>query len=219
MKAALAKLDVTMNNMAPLINVLWRYLALEQPLKKADYLLVLGSNDIRVAETAASLFLQGWAKRVIFSGGFGRLSQGVFTQPEAQVFADIAMQKGVPQSAIIIEPRASNTGDNIQFCQQLLHSKGLPAHSALLLTKPYLQRRAYATCKKQWPTLAVTSAPHSFNANNYPNRVITGQAMHEAMLGEIQRIMEYPSKGFMAEQAIPESVISAYRELAGLGGG
>ena len=52
----------------------------------------------------------------------------------------------------------SDSAQDIQFCQQLLHNKGLPAHSALLLTKPYLHRRAYATCRKQWPTLAVTSA-------------------------------------------------------------
>ena len=203
-----------MNHTAALINVLWRYLALEHPLKKADYLLVLGSNDVRIAEYAASLFLQGWVKQVLFSGAFGRLSQGQFSQPEAHIFADIATQKGVPQSAIIIEPRASNTGENIQFCQQLLNTKGLPASSALILTKPYMQRRAYATCKKQWPALAVSSAPHAFTEQTYPNKIITRQIIIEALLGEIQRIMGYPSKGFMAEQNIPEAVMAAYKKLA-----
>lgn len=33
------------------------------------------------------------------------------------------------------------------------------------------------------------------------------------MVGDLQRIMEYPSKGWMAPQVVPEDVKSAFRYL------
>ncbi len=58
-----------------LAQVLWDYNHLEQPIKPADCIFVLGSHDLRVARRGAELFLQGYAPRIIFSGGFGRLTR------------------------------------------------------------------------------------------------------------------------------------------------
>lgn len=61
------------------IETLWDYLQLHQQPDVADLILVLGSNDVRVAEHAAKLYHQGLAPYVLFSGGFGRFLKGYLT--------------------------------------------------------------------------------------------------------------------------------------------
>ncbi len=112
-------------------------------LKPMDAIFALGSNDTSVAERAAELYLQGYGKHLIFAGGNGKASD--LPKPEAEVFADIAIAKGVLQDTIIIENKSSNTGENVQFVKKLLQDKGLGLKSFLLVQKPYMERRTYAT--------------------------------------------------------------------------
>src|SRR5580704_11107193 len=99
---------------------LWDYHLLHQSLVKSDCILVLGSHDLRVAERAAAIFLQGWAPIIVFSGGLGNLTRGIWDEPEADQFAAIAERLGVPRQAMLIENKSTNTGENILFTQQLL---------------------------------------------------------------------------------------------------
>ena len=46
---------------------IWDYHHLNHTLEKTDIILALGSNDLRVAEYAAELYLQGWAPLLLFS--------------------------------------------------------------------------------------------------------------------------------------------------------
>ena len=94
---------------------LWDYHHLNHSLQKSDCILVLGSHDTRVADRAAELYLQGWAPLLVFSGGLGRLTEGMWTEPEADLFAKIAVNKGVPAEDILIENRSTNTGENILY--------------------------------------------------------------------------------------------------------
>jgi uncharacterized SAM-binding protein YcdF (DUF218 family) len=127
---------------------LWDYHHMNHQLKKSDCILALGSHDLRVADRAAELYLQGWAPLVIMSGGLGNLTQDMWTVPEADQFAAIAIEKGVPADAILVENQSTNTGENILFTQRLLKKKGLELHSFIVVQKPYMERRSYATFKK-----------------------------------------------------------------------
>src|SRR3954454_20919508 len=98
----------------------WRYHHMDHELQKSDIILVLGSHDTRVAERGAQLFLDGWAPLLIFSGGLGRLTEDMWTETEADKFAAIAIEMGVPASSILVESRSTNTGENILFTQKLL---------------------------------------------------------------------------------------------------
>lgn len=75
-----------------LARIVWEYHQMHHTLEKADAIFVLGSHDIRVAEYAAQLFLEGVAPYIIFSGGFGRATLGTFVKPEAEIFADVAIK-------------------------------------------------------------------------------------------------------------------------------
>lgn len=197
------------------IEHLWSYMQLDHTLFKSDCIFVLGSNDVRVAEYAAQLFLEGWANILIFSGGVGRLTEGIFQETEAQTFANIAMDLGVPPDAIIIEDKATNTGKNVQFTYQLTKELGLDLQTFILVQKPYMERRTYATFAKQWPTeyqrIAVTSTKMDFC--DYFSEDIDLDTVVRAMLGDFERIKTYPELGYQIEQEIPAHIEESYNEI------
>ena len=196
---------------------LWDYHHVDYTLEKSDCILVLGSHDLRVAERAAELYLQGWAPIIIFSGGLGRLTQDLWKISEAESFAAIAEKLGVPKEDILIENRSTNTGENILFTQQLLQKKNIDPQSFIVVQKPYMERRSFATFKKHWPDkkLIVTSPQISFD--NYPNEEMPLEKVINIMVGDLQRIKIYPEKGFQIFQEIPGDVWLAYEQLVALG--
>ncbi len=196
---------------------LWDYHHVNNHLEKADCILVLGSHDVRVAERAAELYLEGWAPLLIFSGGLGRLTEGVWTETEADLFAKIAIDKGVPREAILIENKSTNTGENILFTRQLLIENKIDPQSFIVVQKPYMERRSFATFKKHWPDkkLIVTSPQISFE--NYPNAEIPAEQVINIMAGDLQRIKVYAEKGFQIYQEIPSHVWKAYEQLVASG--
>src|SRR5690349_14478312 len=88
---------------------LWDYHHMPHSLQPVDCILTFGSQDTRVAERAAALYQEGWASLLIFSGGLGRLTQGEWQETEAEKFSNIAIERGVPKEAILLENRSTNT--------------------------------------------------------------------------------------------------------------
>lgn len=200
-----------------LAKTIWEYHHVHHTLVTSDAILALGSHDTRVADRAADLYLEGWAPLLIFAGGLGRLTDGMWTEPEADLFARIAVQKGVPKEAMLIENRSTNTGENIKLVQQMLHKKGLDPETFIVVQKPYMERRSYATFAKNWPgkKFVVTSPQLSFE--NYPTEDIPLEQVIQIMVGDLQRIKVYPDKGFQVYQEIPADVWQAYERLIELG--
>ncbi len=205
------------DNIKLLAEKLWDYMHMNHPLAKADCIMALGSHDLRVAERAAELYLQGWAPLLIFSGGLGNFTKDVWTEKEADKFAAIAVKMGVPPQDILIENMSTNTGENVQFTQALLAQKGLQPESFILAQKPYMERRTYATFEKNWPgkKIAVTSPQIAFG--DYPTEEIPLDYLVNIMVGDLQRIKLYPAMGFQIFQSIPDDVWGAYEQLVAAG--
>lgn len=196
---------------------LWNYHLMQHELAPSECILVLGSHDTRVAARGAELYLQGYAPVLVFSGGLGRLTKEMWSETEADLFARVALEMGVPRKAILIENRSTNTGENILFSQQLLQAHGLDPQSFIVVQKPYMERRSYATFKRHWPSreLKVTSPQIPFE--EYPTTEIPMEKVISIMVGDLQRIKVYPEKGFQIQQEIPEDVWDAYEQLVRLG--
>src|SRR4051795_1444814 len=90
-----------------LAKTLWNYHHVNNQLEKADCILVLGSHDTRVADRGAELYLEGWAPVLLFSGGLGNVTKGIWTETEADKFAAIAVKRGVPPEAILVENQST----------------------------------------------------------------------------------------------------------------
>src|SRR2546422_11307041 len=153
------------NYVHALAEKVWNYHRMNHALGRADAILVLCSHDLVVAERGAQLFLQGYAPLLIFSGGFGAVTRRLWSEPEADRFAQIALRLGVLWDQLLIENRSTNTGENILFTKQLLTTRNIYAQKLILVQKPYMERRAYATCRKLWPEaeIVVTSPQLTFD--------------------------------------------------------
>ncbi|MCD6598052.1 MAG: YdcF family protein [Bacteroidales bacterium] len=199
-----------------LANKIWDYHHMGHQLRKSDCILVLGSHDLRVAERGAELYLQGWAPLIIFSGGLGNFTSGVWDKPEADKFASIAMKMGVPEHAILIENRSTNTGENILFTKQLLKQKNLDPDSFILVQKPYMERRSYPVFKKQSQKKVVVTSPQISFAT-YPTNKIPLEKVINIIVGDLQRIKVYAEKGFQIPQEIPGNIWQAWEQLVKMG--
>jgi len=210
-------MPLTKTRIDELARQVWDYHHVNHELVKSDCILAQGSHDLRVAERAAQLYLDGWAPLLIVSGGYGNLTEGVFDEPEADKFARIALDMGVPDAALLIENRSTNTGENVTFTQQLLAKRSIDPQSFILVQKPYMERRTLATFAKRWPDkgFVVTSPQISFD--NYPNEQITREQVIHIMVGDLQRIRDYPARGFQIEQPISELIHEAFEQLVAAG--
>ena len=204
-----------------LADKIWRYHHLNHPLSPADVILVLCSHDTIVANRGAELFLEGWAPLLIFAGGLGTVTRRFWREPEADQFARIAVERGVPSDRILIENRSTNTGENILFTRQLLAERRLNPHKFIVVQKPYMERRSYATFRKVWPEkeLVVTSPQVSMDRylREYSHGALSADDVISIMVGDLQRIRVYPEKGFQIPQEIPDDIWRAYEELVRAG--
>ncbi len=205
------------NHVHTLAEKIWRYHHMNHQLEKADAILVLCSHDKMVAERGAQLYLERWATLLIFSGGLGAITRTLWSEPEADQFAKVAMGMGVPEEKILVEKRSTNTGENILFTKQLLGEKEINPAKFILVQKPYMERRSYATFKKLWPEkeVLVTSPQVTFDEylDKYSNRALSRDDVISIMVGDLQRIKLYPDKGFQIYQEIPKDIWLAYEGL------
>jgi uncharacterized SAM-binding protein YcdF (DUF218 family) len=204
-----------------LAEIVWRYHQVNHALAQSDAILVLCSHDIAVAERGAQLFLDGWAPLLIFSGGLGAITRTLWTTPEADRFAQIAVRMGVPPERILIENKSTNTGENVQFTRALLAERGLDPRSFIVVQKPYMERRSYATFRKVWPDkhVIVTSPQVSFDdyLARYSNAALSPEEVVSIMVGDLQRVKIYPEKGLQIAQEIPADVWQAFEDLVRAG--
>jgi uncharacterized SAM-binding protein YcdF (DUF218 family) len=196
-----------------LARTIWDYMLMRHELAPADVILVLGSNDVRVAEHGADVYLRKLAPLIVFSGNVGRLTAGRLTRTEAETFADAARARGVPDAAILLEPASTNTGENITNSRALLAARGLDPARVIVVQKPYMERRAFATFVRRWPgpDVRVTSPPIPFE--RYSTPALPKDLVINIMVGDLQRIRVYAERGFQVPQEIPDDVWAAYEAL------
>jgi len=200
-----------------LVQKIWDYHHLDHQLSPSDAILVLCSHDTVVAARGAELYLEGWAPLLIFAGGLGAITRRLWREPEADQFARIAVGMGVPADRMLVENRSTNTGENVLFTKRLLADKGLDPQTFIVVQKPYMERRSYATFKKVWPEkeIRVTSPRVSLDEylRRYSNGALSAHDVISIMVGDLQRMKMYAEKGFQIHQEIPDDVWRAYEEL------
>ena len=173
------------------LQVLWDYLGMHQQPVKADCIVGFGNFNTNIARRAAELYLQGYAPKVLFTGGLGRNTEGMLPEPEAVRFGRVAMECGVPEEDLILEDRSANTKENIEFTREKLRQLGLPHEHILGVHQPFMERRITAAVGVYWPErkFSVTS----------PQVTIPEEL------------------GYQLPQHIPEEAWEAFRRLVDMG--
>jgi uncharacterized SAM-binding protein YcdF (DUF218 family) len=88
------------------------------------------------------LYNEGYAPKLLFSGAAADKNG----PSNAMAMRNQALAAGVPVSAILIEEGSTNTAENAAQAGALIQS--MNAHSVILVTSPYHQRRASMNFRK-----------------------------------------------------------------------
>jgi uncharacterized SAM-binding protein YcdF (DUF218 family) len=197
-----------------LARILWDYACLAAPPSPASVLVGLGSYDLRVADRVAELWLQGLAPAVIFSGGWGAWTTGRWTRPEAEMFAERAIARGLDPAAITLEPRSTNTGENVRFVRPMLPGP------AIWVCKPQMTRRVRATLDAAGlgPDHQVAAPLYGFDGA-LDGTWLDEAALVDELVGVHARLRGYPALGFQSPQPPDAAADAAFARLRALGFG
>lgn len=203
------------------LQVIWDYLCLNEPLQKADCIVGFGNFNTDIARRAAELYREGWAPKVLFTGGLGRNTEGLLPEPEAVRFAKVAMECGVPEEDIILEPDSTNTKENILFTRKKLETLGLPHGRILGVHQPFMERRIKAAMGVYWPDLNFQVTSPQVTIPQYLERAkqqgVSPNASVSVIVGDFQRMDVYAKLGYQLPQQIPDTAWEAFHTLVEMG--
>ncbi|WP_179120215.1 YdcF family protein [Streptomyces tsukubensis] len=197
--------------------LIWDYHLMHHEARPVDAAIGLGSHDLGVATWSAELYRAGLFPHLVFSGGNSPTTAKVFPRGEAVHFREHAMELGVPASAILLEPDAENTGQNITLSRAVLAAAGITPRTVLLVSKPYMERRSFATARKLWPEVEIICASEPLELGDYIKSIGDEKLVLDMLVGDLQRVIEYPKIGFAIEQDVPRDVRAAYEALRAAG--
>lgn len=203
------------------LQVIWDYLGMHQPPEKADCIVGFGNFNTDIARRAAELYQQGFAPKILFTGGLGRNTEGLLPEPEAVRFAKVAIECGVPEADIILEDRSTNTKENILFTRQKLETLGIPHDHILGVHQPFMERRISAAMGVYWPDLHFTVTSPQVTILQYleaaKEQGISENAAISVIVGDFQRMDLYAKLGYQLPQHIPNQAWTAFHQLVALG--
>ncbi|MEV7097566.1 YdcF family protein [Amycolatopsis sp. NPDC051045] len=199
------------------VETLWNFHRIDDPLRPVDVAIGLGSHDPSVAVYAAELYARHLFPLVAFTGANAPTTVDRFPRGEAVHYREIAMERGVPDSAILVEPKATNTAENFELTRDLLRQRGIKVTTALILSRPYQQRRAYTTAKKLWPDVDFLSSAIQQPLADYVKSIGDAKRVIDMLVGDTQRLTVYAQAGYAIPTEIPADVEAAYNRLIAAG--
>ncbi|MEU9397870.1 YdcF family protein [Streptomyces sp. NPDC048324] len=193
--------------------LLWDYHHMHHTPRPCSVAVGLGSHDLGVADVSAELFHQGMAPVIVFTGSTSPTTRARMPRGEAVHYRERALELGVPDSAILLEPRATNTGENIEFSKAVLAEARIEVSSILLVSKPYEERRSYAMTRRLWPEVEVVCASTRMGLEEYAGSIGDARMVIDMIVGALQRVLVFPRLGLAIEQDVPDAVAAAFERL------
>ena len=202
---------------------LWDALQSHCRIEKADCIIGFGNYNLDIPKRAAELYHAGYAPVILFTGGFGRNTEGRQRLPEAEAFAAVALSEGVPEESILIENKSTNTKENIHFSRGLLESHGIYAKKVLGVHQPFMEKRIAAAFPVYWPEAEFTVTSPQIDIPAFfahaASLGIDEKTVIEETVGDFQRMKLYAEKGWQKPVEFSEEVRQAYNTLVEMGYG
>jgi hypothetical protein len=198
-------------SIAEAARTLWTFHARSDSHESLQALVCLGSYDLRVAHRTAELALEHPDAQLVVTGAHGNWTRGVFDATEAEVFAETLVSRGVPAARILMEPRATNIGENVAFTRDLLGYVG--GETVVFVTKPQTQGRVRATVPVHWPQIDARITAPKLRLEDYATEDQGLGPIITEMVGDLQRMIDYPQAGFQVPVEVPREVIEAFERL------
>ncbi|WP_326760320.1 YdcF family protein [Streptomyces phaeochromogenes] len=197
--------------------LLWDYHRMHHDRRPCSVAVGLGSHDLAVADVAAGLYHRGMAPVIVFTGATSPTTRTRMPRGEAVHYRERAMQLGVPDSAVLLEPRATSTAENIEFTKAVLAEAGVRASSVLLVSKPYEERRSYGMMRKLWTEVEVVCASSPMGLEEYADSIGDARMVIDMIVGALQRVLVFPGWGLAIDQDVPDVIVAAYERLCAEG--
>ena len=199
------------------VQILWDFMHMGQQPERANVIVGFGCYDEDIPKRCAELFRRGFAPYVCFSGGLGRNTSGIWSRPEAERFAAIAISGGVPEDRIILEKESTNSAENLLFTPKVLAEAGVKAEKIIAVHKPYMEKRLWAAMQVYWPDVcAVYTSPQVSVEEHIAHAEaigMTAKGVIETIVGDVQRMELYAEKGYQRAVEIPDEVRAAFDAL------
>jgi hypothetical protein len=119
--------------------------------READVIIVLGAGLTSHGKPSPvfaerinhgiRLYQEGYAKKLMFTGGFGEGSH----MSDSQSAKNYAIAHGVAEEDILLEERSKITEENLYYAHQVMQEEGM--QTALLVSDPLHMKRAVAMAK------------------------------------------------------------------------
>lgn len=201
---------------------LFAYERVDDPLEHRDIAIGFGNHSEYVARRAAEIYQDGLVDKILFTGGFGRITREIWNMPEAERFALVAQGLGVPAEDIMLDTTATNTGENIAHSQRILTEVGMTPVRAIIVELPFRGRRTRSALEVQWPALDfIMTSPsltfEEFVAVYEGEGPLSVEEFVSVLVGDVQRIIEYGNRGWQTAQNVPTRVMEAYDRLVDQG--
>lgn len=136
---------------------LGHFLAVEDPLARADAIVAVSGDQGARTATAVDLWKRGFAPLIVFAGS----SEDPASLPSAELMKREAVKLGVAAERVITEPSSATTQENVTRVTDLL--RGRQIKQVILVTSPYHQRRASWLLARELEGTGITF-------RNYPAR-------------------------------------------------
>lgn len=188
------------------LKIVFEYLAVSDKPQRADAIFVATSFSLNPPKKAAELHKRGWAKYIVMVGIEGTFSDYSWKDSQLNTYKSELLKSGVPESAIIAEPLATNSLLEAKKSIPLLRKHGIEPKKITIVDRPEHQRREWATFAKQWPEIEFINCPAD-------GPLKYDQKMLDLCVAEIERLGTYAQKGDILPQKFPKEVISAWNYL------
>ena len=204
--------------------LIFAYLAATDPLPPApvDAIVGFGTFDLGLARLCGDLHLRGCAPLIIFTGGIGTGTADL-GQPEADAWrAELRHSyPTITDERLILENRSTNTAENIGFTAELLAREhpgrelGAGVRAVIGVASPSRLRRVSLTWKKLQPAVPLVrqrppTATYATERTLYAAKSFDYDAH---LCGELDRIVDYAQRGWIATEALPEAIAAARERL------
>lgn len=199
------------------VETLWEYHDMHHEPVPCDVGIGLGSHDLGVAIVAVDLFHRGLFPHIVFTGANAPTTIERFPRGEAVHYREYAIEHGVPADAILVDSSATNTAENIEHSRSLPEKHDIAVSSVLLMSRPYQQRRAYATCRKVWPEVDVRCTSRLLALDDYVASIGDTKKVIDMLVGDTQRVEIYAEQGFAIVLEVPANVRAAQERLVAQG--
>ena len=203
------------------LKILWDYMRLDMPVEPGACILGFGCINDEIALRCAQLYRNGFAPKVLFTGGLGRNTLDRWSGSEAERFAAIAMVQGVPERDILLETKSTNSAENILFSREKLAEAGLAAGRLICVHKPFMERRLYAAMQVYWPEADAVYTSPTMELEDYIRSTmaqgLSEKQVIDVLVGDFQRMDVYARRGYQIPQEIPDQAWVAFHALTAMG--